>query len=229
MKEKMRALKMEEMHLVSGGGAYTTPGNNSYATGANLSQAQSNTAATIVDYGLSHGFLFSDIKIAVNQAFYESSLGTMESNPSNSSVQGLYQYNAATWSDLGHSALNRASDSDQVAAMYSDIVAFHSRYNSGIGSGAIPSTLTFENYIEVKHHLGSNSTDWNSAVINDYQGKVTILGLTTIVQGPAHGGATGGGNGGGGGGGSPGSSGSAGGSSGSVTVGGPTPVHKGTP
>ncbi|KAG1382665.1 hypothetical protein G6F59_017838 [Rhizopus arrhizus] len=44
----------------------------------------------------------------------------MTSNPTNSNVQGLYQYDASTWDFLGHGALDRSSTNDQIAAIRND-------------------------------------------------------------------------------------------------------------
>lgn len=142
-----------------------------------LQQSQIDTISAIVDYGKSHNMHQYQIHIAVNQAFYESSLGLLTHNPSNSSVTGLYQYNSSTWSALGRGSLDINSQADQIHAMYDDIVAFGSLYSQGFMGGAIPTDVTFDQYIEVKHHLGSNSTDWHNPVVSDYQNKEDHLGF----------------------------------------------------
>ncbi|NIK06845.1 hypothetical protein FHY11_000311 [Xanthomonas arboricola] len=187
--QSMRLLNRDEMQCVAGGQSYRTPGGNTVNVSANLSDAQVTTVGKIVDYGYSHRMLPDEVSTAVNQAFYESSLGAITSNPSNPNVQGLYQYDATTWDSLGHSALNRSSTDDQIAAMYSDIRSFEVRWAAGRQAGSIPTSLLLEDYIEIKHHLGSNSTNWSSPVLNDYHGKVTVLGFTSV----SNNGTTGGG------------------------------------
>lgn len=88
----MRPLSKEEEASVTGGRTYRTPAGNTVKFNASLSDAQAATLGQIVDYGKAHNMLAPEIRMAVNQAFYESSLGSMTSNPSNPSVQGLYQY-----------------------------------------------------------------------------------------------------------------------------------------
>ncbi|WP_150115666.1 hypothetical protein [Xanthomonas phaseoli] len=217
----MRLLTKEEEVCVSGGRSYRTAGGNTVNVAANLSDAQIATVGQIVDYGYSHRMLKSEVTTAVNQAFYESSLGTITSNPTNPNVQGLYQYDASTWDYLGHSSLNRSSTDDQIAAMFDDIRSFESRWASGRQNGSIPKTLLLEDYIEIKHHLGPNSTNWSSPVLQDYHGKVTVLGFSSVSAGSTGSGGEAGGSSGGGitVGGSSGGSPSTG--TGSVTVGPP--------
>ncbi|MDF2480343.1 MAG: Uncharacterized protein K0R79_700 [Stenotrophomonas indicatrix] len=217
----MRPLSKEEEASVSGGRTYKTPAGNTVKFNASLSDAQAATLGQIVDYGKAHNMLAPEIRMAVNQAFYESSLGSMTSNPTNSNVQGLYQYDANTWDYLGHGALDRSSTNDQIAAMYDDIRNFESRWAAGRQAGTIPTTLLIDDYVEIKHHLGPNSTQWSSPVVSDYNGKVTVLGFTSVSTGTtappdgSTGGAGSGGHSGGGGGGS------SGGTGGTVIVGPP--------
>jgi uncharacterized membrane protein YgcG len=220
----MRLLTKEEEVCVAGGRSYRTAGGNTVNVAANLSDAQIATVGQIVDYGYSHRMLKAEVTTAVNQAFYESALGTITSNPTNPNVQGLYQYDASTWDYLGHSSLNRSSTDDQIAAMFDDIRNFESRWAAGRQAGSIPKTLLVEDYIEIKHHLGPNSTNWSSSVLQDYHGKVTVLGFSSVSADSTGSGGGGGEAGGGSSGGSSGGGSSGGGSStgsGSVTVGPP--------
>lgn len=155
----------------------TSPGGVTYEYDANLSPAQLALVDKIVDYGQTHNYTAAQIEIAVRQGFYESSLGTITSNPTNSNVQGLYQYDAQTWADRGHGGMDRSSANDQIAAFFGDIRYYETRYANGIANGQIPASLPFEHYMEVKHHLGSNSTNWTSPVIQDYQNKSNALGF----------------------------------------------------
>ncbi|KAG1078228.1 hypothetical protein G6F57_013640 [Rhizopus arrhizus] len=105
--------------------------------------------------------------------------------------------------------------------MYDDIRNFESRWAAGRQAGTIPTTLLIDDYVEIKHHLGPNSTQWSSPVVSDYNGKVTVLGFTSVSTGTtappdgSTGGAGSGGHSGGGGGGS------SGGTGGTVIVGPP--------
>lgn len=159
---------------LAAGAVHTTPGGTSYTTHLNLNQTQVQTIDQIVDYGNSHGKTATEIKIAVNQAFYESSLGTMNSNGSHF---GLYQYSNSTWSET-HGDLNINSQSDQVTAIYQDLATFEARYATGQANGAIPGSLSFDDYFEIKHHLGGNSTDWTNPVINGYESASSNLGYS---------------------------------------------------
>jgi hypothetical protein len=151
-----------------------TPKGARFSTAIHLSSAQAAMAAKIIDYGNVHGFRPDQITTAVNQAFYESSLGTLE-HQSSGKVVGLFQYDAATWRDLGHGALNRNSDADQIIAMYDDIARYESRYDEAEGTGALRKSVFFERYLEVKHHLGNNSTSFFHDVVEEYNVRVQNL------------------------------------------------------
>lgn len=157
---------------------HVTPGGHHYIVNGDLHLSDKQIAMInkIVDYGFSHGYGTQAMDVAVRQAFYESSFGKIVDNPTNSSVKGLYQYDANTWHDLGHDGMDRSSDSDQIKAMYQDIDKYWNRWESG-ASQQVPGNYTFEKYMEVKHHLGNNSTDWNNSVVNDYTNKSNNLGF----------------------------------------------------
>ena len=155
---------------------HTTPGGHAYHYSANLSADQLKILDKIVDYGFAHGYYPYEIGLAVKEAFYESALGLLRTNPTNSDVEGLYQYDSSTWSTF-HRNLNRGSDDDQISAFYSDIRKFETRYVYGTAAGTIPISLSMEDYIEIKHHLGDNNQDWTSPVVNDYEQKSGQLGF----------------------------------------------------
>lgn len=158
---------------------HATKGGHKYYYLARLSAAQIAVLDQIVDYGYSQGYSTAVVTIAVNEAFYESSLGSLESNPTNQKVAGLYQYNSSTWHDFGHDNLNRQSDTDQIVAMYQDIAHFSSRYTQKQATGEIPGSITFPEYIEIKHELGPNYDKFNTTTvveaIKKYEAKVADL------------------------------------------------------
>jgi hypothetical protein len=112
--------------LGDGGAAnhYVSPGGARFRTALRLSAAQSATAGKIIDYGEAHGYRPDQIAVAVGDAFYESSLGTLEHNPTHPHMVGLFQYKADTWSFLGHESLDRFNDDHQIIAIFKDIDRF---------------------------------------------------------------------------------------------------------
>ncbi len=144
-----------------------------------LSQAQKDEVDAIATYGLQHGYTESQITAVIDQAYYESSLGSNENG--NSTHFGLFQYNTATWAQNGYGSMNINSDADQITAMYNDLTTYEGRYASGQAAGSIPSTMSFEDYFEVKHHLGTNWTDFTdglgASTISAYNGVAATLGI----------------------------------------------------
>lgn len=159
----------------STGTTHTTLGHNSWHTDIKLDKDQTLIVDHIVDYGISHGFTDEQISDVVKQAFNETTLGKFES--ANNPHDGLFQYDATTWNALGHGNLNMYSNDDQIQAMFDDLAKFLVRYNSGVASGSIPASLSFEDYFELKHHGGSNSTDWDSPYIKEYHSHSDKLGF----------------------------------------------------
>lgn len=117
-----------------------------------LSDAQKEVMEKIVNIGRELGMSDSEIELAVQVAFQESSLGQNITNP-NSSAYGLFQYTTGTWSDR-HSDLERDNIDHQVIAYYRDIVDLQGRYNEGRSNGDIPSNLSFGEYAYIRHHDG---------------------------------------------------------------------------
>ena len=165
------------------GGGYTTsfthltPGGTPYHYSVSLSAEQLEILDKIIDYGRSHFFSPEFVQIAVNQAYYESALGLLTTNPSNSDVRGLYQYDSATWLNLGHGELDRTSIADQIRAFYADLLRYSTRYTIGINNNDIPSSLNFASYMEIKHHLGNSSIDWSNAVVAQYNQRSAQFGF----------------------------------------------------
>jgi len=134
-----------------------------FTTLPQLDSTQQAMAGQIIQYGLDHYFSNDQINTVINLAFNESSLGDNESNPSNSNVVGVFQYDsrAGSWFNAQNSDMNVYSDTDQIQAMYDDALYFQGRYYSGQVEGTIPQSITLEDYIEVKHHAGQNTSDFS--------------------------------------------------------------------
>lgn len=157
--------------------AHTSPGGAAYVTSLRLSPGQKTVLDAIIDGGVAKGYDPSAIAVVADQAFYESSLGRLRTNPTNSSVSGLFQYDNPTWTYLGHSDISIGKDADQISAMYQDLDKYNQDYAAGQKSGYVPKYLPFSDYVEVQHHLGDNSGAWGSPVVSDYNKKSTALGL----------------------------------------------------
>jgi hypothetical protein len=165
-----------EYHVSAGGHGYLVNDN------VHLSASQLAVVDKIIDYGFSHGYTPGSINVMIGQAYYESSLGSLRNNPTNPDVAGIFQYDANTWSDLGHGATDRFSDAAQIAAMYQDLDKYWVRYENNINASAIPSGMSFAQYFEVKHHLGNNSENFTSPIVADYGAKERTLGFTVTAN-----------------------------------------------
>jgi hypothetical protein len=139
-----------------------------------LSPAQVNTAGQIIDYGIANYNTYGQYTgLAVNMAFAESSLGTIDNNPTHF---GLYQYSHATWNDR-HAHLDIRNQSDQIKAFYHDLQWYGQRYTYGHNqSSEIPWNVAFDAYVEIKHHAGAYSQDWNTPFVQEFYNKVRELG-----------------------------------------------------
>jgi len=170
-----------------GGGGGGSPATHSTSAGGHdlayhvaLDAAQLSAFGQIVDYGVAHGYSSDAVRIAVDQAYYESSF---RQSATNGSHVGLYQYNTDGWNGMGHAGANINDQSSQIAAIYNDIMAFGQQYTSLHSSGAIPWELSFEDYFEIKHHLGQNyATPGDAAsmnVVNGYNDVAIQFGFDT--------------------------------------------------
>ena len=91
------------------------------------------------------------LNIAI-QAYHESRICANEGSNSSSGVAGMFQYDAGTSSD-NYSSLNLFSDTDQINAMYQEAQRFNQdRWSSGQAAGTIPPSLSYDDYVEYKHH-----------------------------------------------------------------------------
>ena len=154
-----------------------TSGGTHYSIALRLNAAQSEMLGRIVDYGKAHDFRLEQIAIMVGQAFHESSLGTLEHNPTNATVIGLFQYNARTWHALGHSNLNINNDDDQIIAMYQDLARYDPRYQMRMAQRKIPKDLSFADYLAVRHNLGNTSLDWSNPIVDRHRQSAASLGF----------------------------------------------------
>ncbi|KJV36375.1 hypothetical protein [Luteibacter yeojuensis] len=152
---------------------HKTPGGIPFTTRALLNHEQVALASEILDYAQARGIRSDYAGILVRQAFYETSLGTNFRNPTHI---GIFQYGPKTWAER-HNDLNINSRSDQIKAMYRDVEGYGPRYSEKHNSGEIPWHISFEYYVELKHHGGTNFTDWNSPWIAEYQAAAANLGF----------------------------------------------------
>lgn len=128
----------------------------------NLNSAQTDTQAEIIAYGVGNGYSASDIQIAVEVAFIESSLGLQTSNP-NSSARGLFQYTIGTWGDR-HSGLGERGDqTNQIKAFFNDLDTWKGWYSDPATNSNIPPSIDLNEYIYIKHHDGNSFTDFVNA------------------------------------------------------------------
>jgi len=160
-----------------GGHPGKTPGGKTYSTAIHLTAGQAAVLGRIIDYGVSTGVRPDSIQIAVNQAFVESTLGLLRSDP-DSTATGIFHYIPRYWT---HHGLDVFNDADQIKAMYQDLANYRTRFNAGQASGAIPNSLTFEDYIKIRHNIGPYTTRWTGPrvthMLKDYYAKTATLGF----------------------------------------------------
>ena len=159
-----------------GASHHVTPGGAKFSAKAQMNAEQAKVASKIIDYGVAHKIPKAQIEIAVNNAFNESKLGQQEVN-SRSSARGLFQYLEGSWSFLKHDNLDRFSDDDQIIAMFDDIARYQHRYAVGRANGTIPKSVTFSNYVALRHNLGPYSLAWDSDAVDQYNTSAQALGF----------------------------------------------------
>jgi hypothetical protein len=164
----------------AGGYKHTTPGGHRYSMQMRISDAQYKVLDAVVDYGYAHNASQQAIQTAAVQAYYESSFGQNLVNPT-SNATGLFQYMPKTWSDYGFAG-SITSNTDQVVAIYQEIDKFTARYNDNKVSQAIPATMTFNEYFEVKHHLGDSSQSWDSSVVTEINDASLVMSFHTADE-----------------------------------------------
>jgi len=145
--------------------SYKTPGGTRYSTATRLNARQSAVVGKIVDYGVAHRFRPDQIGGIVNQAFFESSLGTLERNGKND-AKGIFQYLTGEWHDFHHN-LNRSSDDDQIIAIFQDVHRFELSYEMGQKSGAVPKNVLFSTYMHLMHNYGPSSVKHHPNFFSD--------------------------------------------------------------
>lgn len=127
----------------------------------NIDNSQKDIAARVIQVGDARGFTDQMINFALKSAFIESSLGNMVGPPSPGSDHiGLYQYDAVSWRDLGHTG-ERNNIDNQINAFYDDIIKYTTRYNNLVPADR--GNLSLEQYIYLKHHDGNNATNWSTS------------------------------------------------------------------
>jgi len=95
-----------------------------------------------------------------------------------STATGIFHYIPRYWT---HHGLDVFNDADQITAMYQDLANYRTRFNAGQASGAIPNSLTFEDYIKIRHNIGPYTTRWTGPrvthMLKDYYAKTATLGF----------------------------------------------------
>ncbi len=127
-----------------------------------LTQTQIDVKNEIIRYGNDRGFSDEHIQLAVNVAFIESSLGLILANP-DSTASGIFQYIDRTW-NLHHAHLgSKPEQANQITAFYNDIQTYFGWYTNPSLNGNIPSDMSFEEYVYIKHHDGRAHTKFHDA------------------------------------------------------------------
>jgi hypothetical protein len=126
-----------------------------------LNKSQIAVASRIIELTSAECLPKDTINFAVKIAFLESSLGLFNSNGiAGNTSRGLYQYNNDQWAVSGGGGSQYSND-DQIKAFIRDIKRYTARYNSLAQSKAsILSGITVYQYIYIKHHDGTNYTDF---------------------------------------------------------------------
>jgi hypothetical protein len=75
------------------------------------------------------------------------------------------------------------ASADQIAAMFRDVTRLSTRYATGVASRAIPKSVTFEQYVETKHHGGWSNKSWDRYE-KGYDFKIRSFGLHLVPKRP---------------------------------------------
>jgi len=127
-----------------------------------LSEAQKSARNEIYNYGKENDFSDGDIQIALDVAYIESSVGDNLIN-GKTSATGLFQYIDATWNNI-HGGLGSKDDQgNQIQAFYNDLITYRDWHYSPATNGNIPSSISFDEYVYIKHHDGRSETDFLNA------------------------------------------------------------------
>lgn len=191
---------------------HTSPSGVTINYDGTLTDAQVTMMDKIADYGKSHGYSNEQIWNALQQAYHESRLGANWGDNSTQSKDGthigLFQYDQSSfdrWNPNG----NIHSNADQIAAIFHEYDTFtRERYQEKVNSGEIPSNLSYDEYLEYKHHQPSGDggktvgTDWFTYQSTydraSYTGPDALkLQRVNVPTGTGSGGGGGGGGGGG--------------------------------
>jgi len=154
-------------------------------TNQSLTPSQKGILDSVVDTGQRLGMSPDLIHAVANQAFYESSLGRFRTNPRHPQTKGLFQYKQTTWDGNSRpDKLDINSDSDQITLMYRDAMRYKAQYEKALTSGGLRSPLSFEQYVELNHHMGDNALEKGDRLPSDFNQKVENFGFS-ILQFPS--------------------------------------------
>lgn len=149
-----------------------------------LNRSQAEIKASIVEYGIQHGFTDDQIQIASDVAYIESSFGASLNN-SKSTASGLFQYTDGNWADF-HSAIGDKNDlQNQIAAFYDDLTTYTSWFSNPATNDNIPGDLSLGEYAYVKHHDGRSMADFGNAPgLTIYRDSLNALSSETRLANP---------------------------------------------
>jgi hypothetical protein len=127
-----------------------------------LSNTQLATGKLIVAIGKQLGKESRDIRIAIEVAEIETSLGENKRKNPKSSASGLYQYTKGAWHDRHRARGNPSDDEAAIRAFYADIDSLKGMYQrdkKGTAAG-----LSFDEYVYGRHMNGYFAHDISDGV-----------------------------------------------------------------
>ncbi|MGR6331452.1 hypothetical protein ACU5AX_20515 [Sphingomonas sp. XXL09] len=142
------------------GRTHTTPHGYKYTVSNFLTSEQTAVLDDIVEYGMTHGKQGS-INAVAALAFAESSF--KPNAGSGTEHVGLGQYSTEEWKARGETG-DISSPQDQIKALFHDYDYYMDRYRSVTSTneyGINDAHVSMLEYFEIKHHGGSNETNWN--------------------------------------------------------------------
>jgi hypothetical protein len=160
---------------------HPSPGGVRYTTDQALTPSQQGILDNVVDTGRRLGMSPDLIHAVANQAYYESSPGRIRTNPAHPNTKGLFQYKQGAWdqnSRPDHLDIN--SDDDQIGLMYRDAARYKAQYGRAVANGALRSPLSFEQYVELNHHMGDHALQKGKTLPSDFNKKVAGFGLRIL-------------------------------------------------
>ena len=123
----------------------------------------------IITYGRDNGFSDKDIATVLKIAWIESSLGAnmgpprpTTDNPS-PTASGLFAYTDNNWKNYHKETGDKNEDDSQIKAIYKDLRRFKERYDDMSNKQVPRDEISFEEYLYIKHHDGTNYSKFKSA------------------------------------------------------------------